>query len=209
MHTGEAALELLPQQEFDVVLLDMKLPRISGIEVMFEARKTNASARVFFMSGHSVTDLLAQAADGSTHRIYYQPYQFESLLNTLKDAGDNGLVLVADSDPEIGANLEQALAAGGFKVRVAANGSEAHDQANADGLDYLVLDQQQTVIHGLETYWDLKQRGQAVTTVIIAPCADEPYLNIEKLNQFPNCGYFIKPFSPLDLLPVLEDIAAR
>ena len=100
VHTGEAALALLPQQEFDVVLLDMKLPRISGIEVMFEARKTNASARVFFMSGHSVTDLLAQAADGGTHRIYYQPYQFESLLNTLKDAGDNGLVLVADSDPE-------------------------------------------------------------------------------------------------------------
>ena len=206
-HSGEDAIEAFAQHDFDVVLLDMKLPRISGVEVFFEIRKIKPEITVLMMSGHSVTDLMAQAVDGGTYRIFYQSIRHESLAATLGEMRAGGLALVVDDDSGIVDSIQQALDADGFSVLVHAGGREVIEKVLADAPDFLVLDQQRPIVQGFEIYWELKQLDRTLPTLIVTPRPDDDYVTIEKLNQFSVCGYFIKPFNPFELLPVLAATA--
>ena len=67
--SGEAALELLREQDFDVVLLDLKMPGIGGMEALRRIRESGASAEVVILTGHPDVNTaieamkLAQSAD--------------------------------------------------------------------------------------------------------------------------------------------------
>lgn len=184
----------------------MKLPRMSGSEVFFELRRQQPGIEVLMMSGHSVTDLLAQAVDGGAHRIFYPPYGIDSLLRSLLEIDGNALVLVVDNNPDLAQKITQALAGEGRTVRVAGDFDAAQKLAANEG-DLLLLERQPTVIRGLEVYWQLRKLGRDVPTVITTPGPADGYVTIERLNHFPVCGYFIKPFDPFELLPALESLA--
>lgn len=49
--TGEQALEMLKKDTFDVVLLDIKLPGMSGLEVLKNIRETNKKLPVVMITG--------------------------------------------------------------------------------------------------------------------------------------------------------------
>ncbi len=55
--TGEAALELLADGAYDLILLDVKLPGISGVEVLKEVRRRTPSPRVVMVTGVMDDDL--------------------------------------------------------------------------------------------------------------------------------------------------------
>jgi len=50
--SGEDALERLRTQEFDVVLMDLKMPGIGGLEALRRIRESGASAEVVVLTGH-------------------------------------------------------------------------------------------------------------------------------------------------------------
>lgn len=49
--TGEEALEMLKKKVYDVVLLDIKLPGISGLEVLKNIRQTDKQLPVVMITG--------------------------------------------------------------------------------------------------------------------------------------------------------------
>ncbi|MFA6129776.1 MAG: response regulator [Candidatus Omnitrophota bacterium] len=49
--TGEEALEMLKKDSFDIVLLDIKLPGISGLEVLKNIRDTDKCLPVIMITG--------------------------------------------------------------------------------------------------------------------------------------------------------------
>jgi len=49
--TGEQALEILKKESFDVVLLDIKLPGMSGLEVLKNIREKNKNLPVVMITG--------------------------------------------------------------------------------------------------------------------------------------------------------------
>ncbi|MBU0547797.1 MAG: response regulator [Candidatus Omnitrophica bacterium] len=62
--TGEEALELLKKDTFDVVLLDIKLPGISGLEVLKNIRDTDKSLPVIMITGFGYNeDLISKSKE--------------------------------------------------------------------------------------------------------------------------------------------------
>lgn len=58
--SGLAAIEAVEAHNYDVVLLDMKMPGLSGVETMLRIREIATDAQVIFLTGHaSVDDALA------------------------------------------------------------------------------------------------------------------------------------------------------
>ena len=51
--TGEAALQKVKTEDFDVVILDVLLPGIDGIETLREINKSNPLLEVIMLTGHS------------------------------------------------------------------------------------------------------------------------------------------------------------
>jgi len=62
--SGEEALEILGSKDFDVVILDIKMPGLSGVGVMKEISKRSIPVEVIFLTGHASVD---DAIDGMKH----------------------------------------------------------------------------------------------------------------------------------------------
>lgn len=76
---GEAALELFFASEYDVVILDLNLPKLDGISVLQEIRQDSATAKVLILSARNdVADRIA-GLDSGANDYLGKPFHFGEL----------------------------------------------------------------------------------------------------------------------------------
>jgi two-component system response regulator HydG len=197
--SGEHAVERFREEDFDVVLMDVKLPGMNGVETFFEFRKIRPDARVFMMTGFSVEQLVAQAVENGALGVLHKPFAIDQLLEMLERVKPRGMVLVADDDPEFAQSIEPILRRNGYVVEIARNGQEALEKASAPGVNCLILDLRMPLLSGLEVYLALRENGTPIPTVFVTGFADDARATMARLQHFTE-GLLVKPFDPDDLL---------
>jgi len=85
-YTGGEALESIPRENPDLVLLDVKLPDINGIEVLKSMKFTSESPVFIMVSGFDDTDLVVESIKAGAQDYLVKPYTLDSLLSTVKDS---------------------------------------------------------------------------------------------------------------------------
>lgn len=78
----DAALELQP----DLVVLDISMPKISGIDVAKKLRKNNPDIKVVFVTVHCNPDFLSQALDAGGFGYVIKSTMGSELVRALNDA---------------------------------------------------------------------------------------------------------------------------
>jgi two-component system, NtrC family, response regulator HydG len=206
-HSGEEAVELFKDADFDLVLLDVKLPGMNGVETFVEFRRLRPDARVMMMTGYSVEQLVAQAVEQGALGVLHKPFSAAELIALVENVRPKGLVLLADDDPEIAASLAPILARHGYRVELARTGQEAFEAVTRGGVDCLLLDLRLPVLSGVEVYMRLKETRRLVPTILITGHAtDEAAQRLSPLTQ----GMLVKPFEAevlLDTIARLESAA--
>jgi DNA-binding response OmpR family regulator len=76
---GEVALELIEINPYDVVVLDLNLPKIDGIEVLKEIRKTNDELRVLILSARAEVEDKIIGLDTGANDYLSKPFHFKEL----------------------------------------------------------------------------------------------------------------------------------
>ncbi len=84
--TGEEALELLTKQDFDLVLLDIWLPGMSGIEVLKKIKMTDENSQVVMISGHGTIETAVVATKLGAYDFLEKPLSLEKVVLTVKNA---------------------------------------------------------------------------------------------------------------------------
>jgi DNA-binding response OmpR family regulator len=204
--SGEQGIARFRASDFHVVLMDVKLPGMNGVETFAEFKRIRPDARVLMMTGFSVEALVAEAVGNGALGVLYKPFEISELLATLERVKPRGLVLVADDDPDFAGSIEPVLKQSGYCVQIARNGQEALEKASAPGVTCLVLDLRMPLLSGLEVYLKLKETGAPVPTIFVTGCAEELPDAIRQVNGFGQ-GLLIKPFDPADLLRAMEEAA--
>ncbi len=104
--TGGEAVAALSRQHYDLVLLDLRLPDMTGLQVMDRLKSQLASVTVIVVSADDVIDSAIGALRRGAYDFVRKPYQPEELLNTV----DNALQRRAleQSHALISARLEQS-----------------------------------------------------------------------------------------------------
>jgi two-component system response regulator AtoC len=77
--TGEQALEIIAQTPPDVMLLDVKLPGIDGVETLRRALAEQPEITVLMMSAHSTVDVAVEAMKHGAMDFLVKPFPFQSL----------------------------------------------------------------------------------------------------------------------------------
>ncbi|MBW1686749.1 MAG: response regulator [Deltaproteobacteria bacterium] len=83
---GKEALELLRRQEFDLVLSDVIMSKMSGPEMVKELRALGRSQRVLFMSGYTDDRLAAHGFDPENVPLLRKPFTASALLESVRVA---------------------------------------------------------------------------------------------------------------------------
>jgi diguanylate cyclase (GGDEF)-like protein/PAS domain S-box-containing protein len=83
---GSEAIEELTKSQFDLVLLDLRLPDLSGHEIMDFINAQGIDASVIILSGDTGIDAAIGALKRGAYGYLRKPYPPEELLNTVENA---------------------------------------------------------------------------------------------------------------------------
>ncbi|MEE8357034.1 MAG: response regulator transcription factor [Anaerolineales bacterium] len=83
--SGEDALEAL-SQGFDLVLLDIKMPGIGGVEVMHEIRKYHPNTRIIIITGYGSLESAIDAIRSGAQDYMLKPYTADDILLSISKA---------------------------------------------------------------------------------------------------------------------------
>jgi putative nucleotidyltransferase with HDIG domain len=80
------ACSMIAENEYDVVLTDIIMPRISGIDLLTTIRKTSKTLQVIIMTGEPSVDTAIRAVQFGANDYLTKPINKEILLKTVKHA---------------------------------------------------------------------------------------------------------------------------
>jgi two-component system, NtrC family, nitrogen regulation response regulator NtrX len=84
--SGEEALQVISQKDFRVVLLDIWLPRMDGIQVLEQIRKIAPLTNVVIISGHGSIETAVRATKMGAFDFIEKPLSLEKTLLVVKNA---------------------------------------------------------------------------------------------------------------------------
>lgn len=87
---GEAALDKLRKDRFDVVLLDVKMPKVDGLEVLATMGKEQIDVPVVMISGHGTIETAVEATKLGAFDFVEKPPDLNRLLLSIRNAMDRG-----------------------------------------------------------------------------------------------------------------------
>ncbi len=91
VNRGEDALEALSRDPYDVVLLDVKMPGISGIEVLKQMKASGCKAEVIVLSGHASMETALEIVQHGAYDYLMKPCQTDELLLKISNAYEQRL----------------------------------------------------------------------------------------------------------------------
>ena len=207
-HSGEAAIEAYRKEEFDVAFMDIMMPGKNGVESFFEIRKLRPEARVYMMTGFSVEQLVQQAIDNGALGVLDKPLDLQKVLSAVDEVRPEGVVLIAEDDPDFGPQLADLIHSSGYATRLVNNGKDAVAAVDENNIDVVILDLKLPVIDGIEVYTHMKERNAALPTIIITGHAGENADTINAMRDVNVTGVLNKPFDPGILLDQLRQLAS-
>src|SRR4051812_13327954 len=87
---GEEGLKRFKEKAYDVVLCDIKMPKLDGIEFLDKAREANPDVPVIMISGHGTIETAVEAVKKGAFDYISKPPDLNRLLITIRNAMDKG-----------------------------------------------------------------------------------------------------------------------
>jgi DNA-binding NtrC family response regulator len=83
---GEEALEKIEQSAYDLVLLDLRLPGMDGLDVLRELRERNAKQAVIVLTAHGTVESAVEAMQGGAVNFLQKPFAPQELRDAVAKA---------------------------------------------------------------------------------------------------------------------------
>jgi two-component system response regulator (stage 0 sporulation protein F) len=81
---GEAAMEMIRKENIDLMVLDYKMPGMSGFEVFEQARPLHPNMAVVLVTGHGTPDIVNEANRLGFNAILLKPFTSDELRATVE-----------------------------------------------------------------------------------------------------------------------------
>ncbi|MEW6208867.1 MAG: response regulator [Acidobacteriota bacterium] len=89
-YTGREGLAQFDKQRCDVAVVDLKLPDMSGLDVLNRLRAEDSKISVIIITGHYTPQLTAEARSKGAFDVLAKPFSPADILNMVRAAIDGG-----------------------------------------------------------------------------------------------------------------------
>lgn len=170
--SGERAIELCRQCVYDVVLMDVRMPGISGVEAFREIRREQVGARVILMTAYSTDELRHIALEEGAIAFLPKPLDIESVLKLISEV-KNTAILVVDDDESTASSLHGTLKKEGYRVKVTGSPHDALELIEQIRFDIIFIAAKLPVMNGLELYLAIKELTPTSTAIMLSGNEEE------------------------------------
>ena len=78
--SGEAAIEICEKERFKIVILDIRMPGIDGLEVLKKIRENNFADKVIMLTGVDELKVARDSLELAANDFLTKPYEMKNLL---------------------------------------------------------------------------------------------------------------------------------
>ncbi len=90
--SAQKALDILDQRDFDVVVLDVKMPGMDGIEALRELKKKNPLTEVILLTGHASVESGIEGMKLGAFDYLMKPVNMDELLSRVRQAYERKVI---------------------------------------------------------------------------------------------------------------------
>jgi len=177
--SGAQALALVEKQPFEVVLTDVRMPGMNGVELFRLLTRARPGMPVVLMTAFALEGLVQEAVREGVFTVLPKPSQVDTVVHTLAQAARRPFVLVIDDEASLAFSTVESLRTAGVRALPAYDGEAAVHAVERGTVDVCVLDM---VMPGLSTE-DVVQliRTRDDTIAFIAVLSDEAPASLMRL----------------------------
>lgn len=108
--TAEAALARFDERTWSLVVTDVRMPGIDGVELLALIKERSPSTPVLVMTGYADPRTLSRAHDSGALAVVHKPLDLDALIELVRRIADaNKAILVLDDDVALIGNLTEIL----------------------------------------------------------------------------------------------------
>lgn len=82
---GIEAVEQVQKNSVDIVFMDIKMPRMNGIDAYKEIKKIKPELPVILLTAYTAEDLLIEGIQAGVYKILYKPVDMEEVLSLIEE----------------------------------------------------------------------------------------------------------------------------
>jgi two-component system response regulator PilR (NtrC family) len=90
---GEEALKLLEQKHFDLVISDIKMPKVDGLELLSRVRAKDPNALMLMITAHGSTELAVEAMKKGAYDFLTKPFKIDDVKLRIEKALENRVLV--------------------------------------------------------------------------------------------------------------------
>lgn len=132
---GFAALDQVKKDRFNIVLMDIRMPGINGVETYRRIKGIKPGIKVILMTAYSTENLVEEAIDEGVCQVMNKPIDLDGLIALIEALVGKARVVVVDDDLGFCEAIKDVLEGKGFKVQTAGDYAEAISLAQNDPVD--------------------------------------------------------------------------
>jgi len=206
--TGEEAIRLCEDEGHSLILMDVRMPGIDGVEAFRRIRRHQEGVRVILMSAFSVDALKEAALDEGAIAFLPKPLDLEKVVDLI-DGVNETAILVVEKDEDTAQLLSANLKESGYRVTVAKTAHDAIELVEQIRFDLIFLDADLPSMNGLELYLAIKKITPTAMAIMISDMNEE-FEKIAREAVRRNAYTIVrKPLDIDDILEMLRQITCK
>jgi DNA-binding NtrC family response regulator len=205
-------LEIIKNHGADLVLLDVHMPKLGGIEAFRKMKDAAPLTPIIMVTGHEVEDQLRATLREGAYGALSKPFDFDigKLGSRIEKAvSRNPSILIVDEDRDVSSAIDHALKNRGYSVSVAVSCSKAIRYAREDHFDIMLIDMKLPQWESLGTYFVIRDARPNLNVIVLTSQTRE-FRNLVKgtLND-ESFAILEKPVEVGTLISLFDDIVEQ
>ena len=164
--TGAEAVQRCSEAAYDIVLMDVRMPGIDGVEAFRRIRRHQEGVRVILMSAYGLEDLKQAALDEGAIAFLTKPLDLDQAVRLISEVKDTAILVVED-DERVSAPLQAGLKQQGYRVTVTRSPHDALELVEQIRFDLIFVDVNLPAMNGLELYLAIKKISPMAVAIMI------------------------------------------
>lgn len=202
VYSGKKAVSKLIDGQFDLALVDIKMPDISGLQVFTECRDI-VNTKFVFMTGFRIEQILSEIYEEYTVSIIRMDKPVDEVLSEVFDGGGRNIKIVIGDNILTNDQISAYCNNSNIKI-ISINGDEIPEIPSDS--EYIILDLNNPLINSVVLVDNIKNTISNGVNIIILINNTLNYSGNSPMSSFSMTGCLFKPVNPDIILSTVKNI---
>lgn len=168
VHDGFNALEAIKEEEFDMVLMDVRMPGMDGVETFQKLKYVSPETPAILMTAFAMEDRIREALRNGVFGAFQKPVDNERLICSIEKSFLGGaVVMITGGDKELCSNTLDTLVEDGYRGVIVINGENVVRMAKEKKFDFIIMDIEPLITDNLEVCMTIRDFRPDVAIFVV------------------------------------------